>query len=422
MTIMDNDLRRAEALTRDEHRLRVSLERHAANTFDLNAVRAVRAHTRDLLETLSFLAQDDAFWRKLEDQVAVLGTKELAALASFDDFEFGALLIACGYRTPPPPPVNELIAEVRTALAAALDIDPTPEVIAEARRRLFAWLYRVRRQIQEPDDAPGRWDAIGCAVHTVGRRMIPIVAGVAAAAAVGQLIGPTEGVTVGSVIGAATAKALEELARRGTEWAAAMVIHSTPPQTDTAESGEPGRLLNSAEVVAAHLASANEELRRIDPPGGVYLDRAEARLRLREIDRQLSRVLQLCGDHNGSSDTASAARLARLAASLLLSRFEDSSMSWIYQEPTDGVIFGFARRAMELALESTFEPRVFGHLDEDCEWRLVGDNSQLRSLWSEWERVAVVDVATVQGGQQQARQVSPAQEDPVVRYRAVGSS
>ena len=171
---MADDRRRAAALIRDLGRSESALARHAANRFDLRAVQAVRSTAVGLLETLSSIAHDDQFWVDLQDRAHVLSEQEIETLAWFDDTTLGAVLVASGYRTPPPPPVEELVSDTRQAVFIALEEGVRPELVDEARRRLILFLWRIRRQLTAAAEAPGAGS-----VDAVSRRLdIPRLEGV----------------------------------------------------------------------------------------------------------------------------------------------------------------------------------------------------------------------------------------------------
>ncbi|GAB2635190.1 hypothetical protein [Kribbella swartbergensis] len=318
---MDNNLRRATALIRDEERARRALDRHSRNRYDLDAVRQVRRSVEGLVETLEFIAADEAFWNDLSDRAHVLAQHEIVALGWFNDDAFGALLTACGYHSPPPPPVDELISDTRYAIANALVEGPRPDRVHQAQRHLILFLMRTRRQLELTGDTPAAApEALGRRICRVARKTIPIVAGIAAGTALEALLPSGHWISGGYLLGSGFSRALEnmiekagvksveELAQRAADWATATAIGDTlllspPAAEDTADS----TLTTPDEAIAAHLAIAQhqvsqlaEKYSRFSVPVALVDDAA----------RHLQRVIELGKDHDANHVLEGAARLA----------------------------------------------------------------------------------------------------------------
>lgn len=114
------DVRRTRALIRDDERLRVALADHEKRRFDVDTARIVRYRVEDLLETVGLITQDDDFWNRLENVNRPPSSEQLARVRQIDPLAFAALLEAAGYRSPPPPPVEELVDETIQALIVAV--------------------------------------------------------------------------------------------------------------------------------------------------------------------------------------------------------------------------------------------------------------------------------------------------------------
>jgi hypothetical protein len=87
---MHVDLRRSHALIRDEGRLRKALVQHEALRFDADTARAVRERTEDLLETVSYIANDADLWERLGRAAHAARTYRALLLSHRD----GARLVA----------------------------------------------------------------------------------------------------------------------------------------------------------------------------------------------------------------------------------------------------------------------------------------------------------------------------------------
>jgi hypothetical protein len=164
--------RRARALIRDESRLRKALAEHEAQRFDRATATAVRDRTEDLLETLQAIASDDEFWDGIRIGEPMPAEYD-RVLCDLDPHAFELLLEACGYRSPPPPPAGELVDETLAELAAALERPPgcvPPQAaVSQARRGLILTIWRVRRQVRDPNPTPASPSRLRSAGRTAAR-------------------------------------------------------------------------------------------------------------------------------------------------------------------------------------------------------------------------------------------------------------
>lgn len=321
---MTRDLSRARALIRDEGRLRQALELHKANRFDIGTFHRVRLSVAGLMETLEALVHDEQFWRDLEDKGHVLEVEEIDAFRWFDDAAFAVLLTTCGYASPPPPSVDELISDTQHSVGVALQAASGVDQIAEARRRLHVFLYRTRRQLSDVDAGRTTGTApIGRRLGIVARKYIPIVAGLAAGAAMEMAL--PSGLwlaTAGGLMGLATStvekgavQGTQAIAKRASGWAVMTLVGDTlldaPPADDESEHGA---LPTPDEAVAAHLAMALQLTDRL-----VEEYQRPAQPALRTASAHLERVVELCDDGLAGSDVvAEAAALAHQALSMRL--------------------------------------------------------------------------------------------------------
>lgn len=309
------NLLRAQVLIRDEARNRRGLERHRANRFDLESARQVRHSVEALVETLSFIAGDEDFWRDLAKQAHVLSEREIDAIGSFDDASFGTMLVACGYTSPPPPPVEELISDTRFALEFALQEGPRPELIAEARRRLTIFLFRTRRQLEIVDRSTSvaSTESIARRVGRVARNYIPTVVGMAAGVALETLLPTGFGLSAGvglagfltKVVEKGAVQGGEKVAEHASDWAVLKVIGDAAMDPDPQAGEEHGTLVSPDDAIRAHLAIARQAVQLVGPS-----PLTSAPALISEAMSHLQRVIDLAGDHHAPRVLASAARLA----------------------------------------------------------------------------------------------------------------
>lgn len=362
---MDANLRRIMAMSRDNSRFRVAHARQAGNRFDVEAAKIVRQRVESLLETLSFIGQDDALWRRLTEAAEVLSTKHLDALSLFDDMELGAMLVATGYRSPPPPPVEELIADTRHALALALDAGPSPDLVGDARRSLIMFTYRARRQVQVIDElatSSNTITVVGRRAASVARDITPIALG-AAAGAITEAMLPGTGVGVGTGMGVkkvaekGLSKFISTAAEKGTELAALAAMGyavADPPPHDLATG--PDELVTPDQAIAAHVASARAIL------SAFIKNRYDRHGReLDDIDGHLRRIVELSHDHQGPSDLEHA---AKLALDLLDEVGRRLSEPWrerrsIGQPVETETVLALAAEAVDICVEARGEPSEF---------------------------------------------------------------
>ncbi len=307
---MDLNQQRTHALCRDESRNRRALARHQANRYDLDAIRQVHLSVEALLETLGFIVADDRFWTDLSNRAHVLEQREIDALGWFEDGALGALLTACGYHSPPPPPVDQLVEDTRHAVGFALAEKPRPEMIDEARRRLEIFLYRTGRQLEAIEEGPsvGTAPSISRRVGRVARKWIPVVAGMAGGTALESILpsGLWVGGAMGMIGGKVVTKGAEDLSAHLADVAVLAVLGDTlldPPPYD--EQAERWTVATPDLVLSARVAVAQHRLHQllVDP---YRRDPAV----VTEIETNLRRVVELSRDHGGPATLESAARLA----------------------------------------------------------------------------------------------------------------
>lgn len=324
---MGNDLQRARALTRDESRTRQALERHSRNRYDLDAVRQVHRSMDGLMETLGFIARDDRFWSDLGDRAHVLAERNFDALSRFDDDGFGAILSACGYACPPPPPVDDLISDTRCALGYALAVQPSPDAVHEAQRALTIFVMRTRRQLgvshgKAVGAAPV--DSVARRASRLARKAIPVVAGTAAGAAL-ETVFPS-GVWISGGVGIGTrlagiaqattektaAKAAEKLGSDAADWAAAAVMGDAlldPPGESSYDMPIDSQSIPTPdEAIKVHVVLASDQIRTLRSKGyhAAIVDDAVL---------HLERLIELATDHGAPTTMRDAMRLAADALS-----------------------------------------------------------------------------------------------------------
>jgi hypothetical protein len=297
--------RRARALVRDEFRLRRALADHEARRFDLDTLATVRSGTDDLLETLTAIARDDAFWDGL-GRGEVLDEDWRAVLARVDPTAFETLLHASGYHNPPPPPAGELVDDTMRELADALRLNRSePDrraAIGRARRGLLLTIMRIRRQIVRTEPSPVEpavLRSIARSTLTVARWVIPAAVAVTAGVLV-EFAAPTTG--IGFVVALAAKKVIEDRVQRGTERLLqrleAPADDEQPPPPEKEEEMPPLPI-----VVANHVAAAATLLSGVatqvgsaaHKPGFTLPD--EHRTALLAAHRHLARADELCADH-----------------------------------------------------------------------------------------------------------------------------
>jgi hypothetical protein len=393
-------LKRITALTRDESRLRGALARHRANRFDLEAARKVRRRVDELLETLTFIGGDTPFWDGLAEKAQVLEAEQIDALTWFDEAAFGSMLVASGYQSPPPPPIDELIAETHHMLALALNASGRPKLVMDARTSLLTFVYRTRRQIHVVDNTevgPSSIEVVGRRVGQVARKVIPIAAG-AAAGAIAESLLPGTGVGVAAGLGAKAlvekglAKGVESVVETGVELATTAAIGyamTDPPLPEVAmDLDEP---TTPDQAIAAHLASAKTALTAF------VADRFNRKLHeVRDVGRHLQRVIELSRDHGGLSDLDSGANLA-LDALDLVERQLAEPVRWSRAAgeavDTEGAL-EIALEALAVCLAARGRPSAFStptysegpfnvRYDVDLDVHF-GRQRRLSELWSYW--------------------------------------
>jgi hypothetical protein len=144
--------RRVAALTRDEGRLREALAAQSARRFDLDAIALVKARTTEMIETLRAVADDDRFWSELatDNPPSAERLNELS-LIDGSAAAFELLLVASGYKDPPPPSAQETVDGVLDELADALAFrrDEAERLAAlEGARSGLRHLRRLRPAIE----------------------------------------------------------------------------------------------------------------------------------------------------------------------------------------------------------------------------------------------------------------------------------
>lgn len=298
------DLRRANALVRDERRLTEALARLDAERAGADAFAELLDRTVDLVETMGQLCDDDHFWGRLAHAHAEpLTSAQVEALRDFTTAPLADLLVLAGYRSPPPPHVDELVGDTIGALERALErgLDARYEpgaTVESARSMLASMLFRIRRQVSiaeaQGPPATGRLARAGIRAAELSRIAIPLASGVAAGATV-ELFAPTTG--IGFVVG----KVAADLIERPTQWLAEVAIErlvrsqdnldDDGTEHDAYEAGFGGVgqpiLVHTIGLVDA-LSTAERMSATHDPEG---LDRSLTRAR-----RHLDRVSELASD------------------------------------------------------------------------------------------------------------------------------
>ena len=320
---MGSNLMRARALVRDERRNRVALDRHRNHRFDLEAVREVRGAVEALMETLESIAHDDSFWSDLRDRTLVLGEREIDALNWFDAWSFATTLTACGYHSPPPPPVEELIADTHDAIQYALAEGPRPDVVDSAQRQLILFLMRARRQLELSQEAMAEApEALARRVGRVAIKTVPVAVGLAAGTALEVALPTGQGISAGYGLGATATNALqkvlekagvatvEEFAARGAGWATtALVGESLLNATGEIADGEmPAvreHLASPDQAITSHVARAQQALEEL---GSDHYWSPQPHLLRLAVDH-LVRVTELGRDHGAPDSLVGAAAL-----------------------------------------------------------------------------------------------------------------
>ncbi|MET7479606.1 hypothetical protein ABZT17_35310 [Streptomyces sp. NPDC005648] len=195
--------------------------------------RALRERAIELFTSSSECLADQAFWQRLEDGWDNLHqlTSDLAGrLEPLLWLGVAPLLTAVGYRTPPPPSVDEFVIGITDTVRLAVEGPRDPATAAMRIRRLqadlAALLYRARRQI--PDLVPRTPAELGAfrqsmeVLFRVGRDLLVPTAVLAGRTALNQVV-PGSG-----ELADAAAKSLAEH-RRVLAAAAVVAANETPP-------------------------------------------------------------------------------------------------------------------------------------------------------------------------------------------------
>jgi hypothetical protein len=303
--------RRVAALTRDEGRLREALAAQSARRFDLDAIALVKARTTEMIETLRAVADDDRFWSELatDNPPSAERLNELS-LIDGSAAAFELLLVASGYKDPPPPSAQETVDGVLDELADALafrrDEAERLAALKGARSGLRQRLWRIGRDLDTaPDPAENPQLVVRCGRSAAAAARWLIPKAVALAAGIIVEVSTVPGSGVGALVAAAAKKIIED----GVELAAERVVDrlaipgqdaipSTPEQLD-------GPLAIPA-IVAVHIAAIADALAtlRRTPTPPTPLARptedeiAARRTALTNAHRHLLRVNELLTDHD----------------------------------------------------------------------------------------------------------------------------
>jgi hypothetical protein len=400
---MDGDLLRVRALTRDEARLRCAVERHQRNRFDLDAVLQVRRTVDDLLETLGFIARDNLFWNRLRAEGEVLEASEIDALQHFDGDGLGALLVACGYRSPPKPPVEQLISDTRDALGYAAAARSQGDQVDAARRQLQRFIERTRRQVADPaNEPPHEILTVGQRAGQVARDVLPVAAGVAAGAIVeAALPGSGAGVQTGmgvaalgrTVVEKGITTTTEKAAENGTRWAVGTLVGRSAKaakhqSADHSEDGETSSRVPAAdEAVLVHLAAAQQHLHA--SLRGRALGGSLRGGDLLAAMRHVRRVADIAQDNFGPNVLTSSASLALevLETARRLDHGVPEARIFDGTPLTIAALVDLASSALDLAVKANGTPSA----NDSTPWGaqlLLGDAHLERATsqrWDEWK-------------------------------------
>src|SRR5262249_12876128 len=146
--------------------------------FDVDTATTVKYRVEDLLETIGLIVQDDGFWARLTDVRRPPSYEQLERVRQLDPPAFAALLEAAGYRSPPPPPVDELVDDTIRALIVAVTSfrDCGIDRLGGARWQLRTLVIRVRKPVNEqeiPELAPSVLRSSARSLGRAARWLIP---------------------------------------------------------------------------------------------------------------------------------------------------------------------------------------------------------------------------------------------------------
>jgi hypothetical protein len=253
----------------------------------------VKYRVEDLLETVGLIAQDDDFWNRLENADHPPSSEQLERVKRIDPLAFAALLEAAGYRSPPPPSVEELVDETIQALIVAVTT-PSRTQIEEAggaRWQLRTLVMRVRIQIDEqkvPELAPSVIRSSARALGRAARWLIPRAVAATAGAAV-------EAHSPGSGLALLAWPSLTRTAEDLGELTADMIIGNPSPAPEMADVDESA--WTEIDPLDAHLAALIDQVSAFNRfSGGASSDKLKQMLN--EMHRHLNRIEELIIDND----------------------------------------------------------------------------------------------------------------------------
>lgn len=183
-----------------------------------------------VLVTVERFVDDDRLWDVLERGSAQLDMNTLATINEVAAEHLEPLLRAFGYRSPPPPPVEELVSRTQVALAVvAVSMGPTgdgivpEEQLAKARHYLRDFVYQTKSHLDWNTPSRRRRNMQETAVRLRGvlyQLLIPAVAAAGAAGATAGVVGPDES--------GPAAEAVKEMAKTGITLGAGVLIGMLP--------------------------------------------------------------------------------------------------------------------------------------------------------------------------------------------------
>ena len=305
------DIKRTRALIRDEGRLRAALAEHEKRRFDVDTALTVKYRVEDLLETVGLIAQDDDFWARLSDVNRPPSIVQLERVRELDLLAFAALLEAAGYRSPPPPPVDELVDDTIQALIVALtsSTNVRPDQVGGARWQLQTLVIRVRRQISEQETPELPPSVLRSSARSLGRAVRWLIPRVVAATAGAVVEAHAPGSGLGLLVGPSVARTAEDLSELGTE----MLIGDPAPLSASVSVDEPG--WSKIDPISVHLAALSDQLHRLTLATHYKMPAEFVRQIASEARRHLNRIEELAND--SSSDTTGVVEHSRFIQHLL---------------------------------------------------------------------------------------------------------
>ncbi|MBA8792856.1 uncharacterized protein YoaH (UPF0181 family) [Friedmanniella endophytica] len=239
-----------------------------------------------MIQTMRAIQRDESFWDSLVSG-SHLGIREKnwaswVSLAEVGVQDFAAILQACGYVTPPPPPATRLAESLMDAIGEIGAIrsvsDPTV-LIRNVQQEMIYAVLRIERQVKkiDPKSSGGSLAAVAKQLGKHAREIVPIASVMAA----------------GAVVEEASVLAVESMTGSISSGQAISAVASAAGLIASASVVELGRRM----MIAPPRSAENDDRPRVLPVEHGYVEPIEESRR--ELVRFLTRTARPTGEQVG---------------------------------------------------------------------------------------------------------------------------